>query len=153
MSDTLTMHNWLGDQARYLQQAPGADLSVLFLRDLYARDLSEDGRALCLRLVLGMLAGTTDLAPADAAPLAQRVLFGYVRRALWFSYLWLGALTPTGQDEPILTETALAALISIETQDPIVAAPAGRLTSLAAMFAGLSWRASTVNLGVDMRTA
>jgi hypothetical protein len=64
----------------------------------------------------------------------------------------VGAAEASGDAEPILSEAGLAALIGIETQDPIISTPTGRPALLTAVFDGLTWRASTIDLGVDARS-
>lgn len=153
MSDTLTTLNWLHDQERYMAATPLANSAVLFLRDIYARSLSADGAAMCLRLLQANIAATTEIEPAIVAPLAQRIVYGMIRRALWYTYLAIGTVTTFGEAEPVLSEPGLAALIAIETQDPVLATPADRQTNMAAVFAGLTWRVDTIDLGVDTRAA
>lgn len=139
MPDTLTLFNWTADQRRYVASVPLVVALVAMIRTSLARTFDADGAALMQRIALAVYRASVVLQPADAAPLAQRLVYHALRRAAHLTVL-ATRRAATGIDGPILTEAAQTALITLETSDPLIDITLDRAALLAVVLDGLSWR-------------
>lgn len=138
--DTLSTLDTNMDIRRWLKENPVALASVRWIQALRDRSLDEDGRALARRIVSAILAGLTEIKPAELAPRAHATIYHRIRDIAWLTLIGLNIAEVAGVDGPLMNESASVALQSIEQQDVLQITASGRATALARVLAGLSWR-------------
>lgn len=134
-----TTGDYAEDQRIYRERNPLILACMAFLRAAQSRDLDSDGVKLLRRLTRALWAGSVAAAPGLAAPVAHQAAYTMAREALRVSalaYLREDSTKRTGNDGPLLNESAHRALAALEVATP----DDDRLGMIAQLLDGLSWR-------------
>lgn len=128
----------IGAAEHYIERTAELRRALHLVDDVIAAGLASDRWPLVLRLARALLRATDQLQPGANDPVVCHEVFGVVRRHLIELIAYAASAPQTGTASLVVSDTALAAIITLETTDPATVGTADR-TLATAILDGVIW--------------